>query len=58
MWASSVIFNAKLTTTRWEKIPKSGVNVIITICCDFCLFSLKNCVFLKNQCYDHNFFKN
>jgi hypothetical protein len=29
----------------------SGVDVIITIFCDFCQLSAKNGVFLKNQCY-------
>jgi hypothetical protein len=34
-----------------------GVDVMITIFCDFCPFStIKISVFLKNQCYDH-FFK-
>jgi hypothetical protein len=28
-----------------------GVNVMITIFCDFCKFSAKNGVFLKNPCY-------
>jgi hypothetical protein len=30
----------------------SGVNVMITIFCDFGQFLAKNGVFLKNQCYD------
>jgi hypothetical protein len=33
-----------------------GVDVMITILCDFLQFSAKKiCVFLKNQCYDQNF---
>jgi FAD synthase len=32
-----------------------GVDVMITIFCDFQQFSAKNGVFLKNQCYDQNF---
>jgi hypothetical protein len=36
----------------------SGVDVMITIFCDFCtIFGKKIGVFLKNQCYDH-FFQN
>jgi hypothetical protein len=35
-----------------------GIAVMITIFCDFCLFSAKNFgVFLKNQCYDSFFAK-
>jgi hypothetical protein len=30
----------------------SGVDVMITIFCDFCQFSAKNWRFLKNQCYE------
>jgi hypothetical protein len=37
----------------------SGVDVMITIFCDFYPFSAKKiAVFLKNQCYDQNFSKN
>jgi hypothetical protein len=32
-----------------------GVDVMITIFCEFRQFSAKNGVFLKNQCYDQNF---
>jgi hypothetical protein len=35
-----------------------GVDVVITICCDFCQFSAKKtCRVLKNQCYDQFFAK-
>jgi hypothetical protein len=35
----------------WNRFCGSGVDVMITILCDFCNF------FLKNQCYDQNFAK-
>jgi hypothetical protein len=39
-----------------EQMP--GVDVMITIFCDFCQFSAKKIgVFLKNQCYDNNFLR-
>jgi hypothetical protein len=40
-----------------EKSGNPGVDVMITIFCDFCQFSSKNGVFLKNQCYDKIFSK-
>jgi hypothetical protein len=36
---------------------KTGVDVMITIFCDFCQFWRKNGVFLKKQCYDQIFAK-
>jgi hypothetical protein len=39
-----------------EKIGNPGVDVMITIFCDFRQFFRKKIgVFLKNQCYDQNF---
>jgi hypothetical protein len=34
-----------------------GVDVMMTTFSDFCQFSAKNGVFLKNQCYDQFFFQ-
>jgi hypothetical protein len=34
---------------------KPGVDVMITIFCDFRQIMAKNCVFLKNQCYGQFF---
>jgi hypothetical protein len=35
--------------------PNQGVDVMITIFCDFSQFSAKNWRFIKNQCYDQIF---
>jgi hypothetical protein len=35
----------------------SGVDIMITIFCDFSQFSRKNCRFIKNQWYDQLFSK-
>jgi hypothetical protein len=40
-----------------QVITFSGVDVMITIFCDFSQFSAKNGVFLKYQCYDQLFSK-
>jgi hypothetical protein len=49
----SVIFPSKC-----QNFAPSGVDVMITIFCDFRQFSAKKIgVFLKNQCYDQLFFK-
>jgi hypothetical protein len=34
---------------------RPGVDVMITIFCDFCQFSAKKIGFFKNQCYDQIF---
>jgi hypothetical protein len=36
---------------------RSGADVMITIFCDFHFFCEKNGFFLKNRCYDHDFFQ-
>jgi hypothetical protein len=40
-----------------EQGDQIGVDVMITILCDFRQFSAKKVIFLINRCYDQNFAK-
>jgi hypothetical protein len=44
-------------TTRWVSVIATGVDLMITIVCDFCLFSAKKMGFLKNMLCIHFFTK-